>query len=343
MNKVNISQIAQEAGVSVATVSRTFSERQKVSPVTRERILKVAQKYEYSPRVYQHTTRAGISGIVGMVVPDLHNQYYMDVIEGAERVLNEQNIELLICNTNEDAVKEIRSLSVIRHIHALGVIITPVSSAERYNVDFITELNRSGIPVVLLDRDWQECTLDGVFMQNYQAGYQGTELLIQNGHRNIAIICGPAHSSSAEQRIAGYKDVMKKYGLEIRDELLIRGDFKVEMAYRQTRRFLETNTDTTAIFSCNSRMTQGCLMALAEANLQVGRDIALIGCGRPPAGFEASITSILYPTQEIGEKCASMILNRIHSRKSRKANPVRCLFDLQLKICGSEKYPDSKR
>ena len=117
---------------------------------------------------------------------------------------------------------------------------------------------------------------------------------------------------------------------------MLRGDFKTDLAYRLTRQFFASPTRVTAVLACNSRMSRGCMLALAESGLVIGRDVAFISCGRLDGEGER-ISSVIYPTQAIGQECARILLDRLANRRSSRSPKKRIVFDMQLKLCGSEK------
>ena len=331
----NIGDIAREAGVSTATVSRVFSNKGFVSRQARQAVLDAARRFDYAPKPYRRKVPSEFGSIVGVVMPDLCNRYFMEVIQGVESVLREHNAEVHICNTDEQAAREIQSLSLLKRIGVAGVIIAPVSNAEEYNVEFLNNMQRGGIPIVLLDRDIPGNKLDGVFMENYRAAYASIETFIHNGHTHIAIITGPDTSSSAEARLHGYMDALRAHGLPLRQEYILHGDFKTELAYTLTKRLFEEGTPVTAVFACNSSMSRGCMLALAESGRVIGRDVSFISCGRLE-GMGERISSVLYPTQAIGAECANILLDRIAHRGGQRTAKRRVVFDMQLMLRGSE-------
>lgn len=335
----SIRTIAELAGVSPATVSRVFSGKGYVRKEVAEEVLRIAAERNFQPKLYHKHNRSSSESIVGVIVPDITNTYYMDVIRGMQEVFDRHSIEMVICNSDEDPNKEIRLLSMLHSTGVDGFLAVPVSDQAMYNAQYLTELNDSGFPLVLLDRDVQGANIDGVFMDNFNSGYISTETLIKNGHREIAILCGPTTSTSGSARLRGYLAALQDHNIQPREDYILFGDFKFDTAYQLTREFLDRHTPATAIFASNSRMAQGCLYAMAEQGMSVPEDMSFIACGRLDGSYHR-ISTVSYPTLAIGTECANILLEKISGEKRRRGAPrKRITFDMELVLKGSEIFP----
>ena len=341
---VTIKDIAKLAGVSTATVSRAFSNHDYVNEETKARILRIAEEQHFSIRKYNKKgCIAGLcGGIVGIVVPDINNAYYSEVILGMEEVMDLHNMNVVICGSNEQPGKEIKILNMLSNLNVGGIVIAPVSSAVEYNREYLLELNKSGIPVILLDRDIFGAHLDGVFIDNYNGAYQSIQKLIDSGHRHIAFIAGPMTSSSALDRFNAYTAALSANHILLNEEYILYGDFKAKSAYSLTKRLIERQKEVTAIFSSNRTMASGCLMALAESGISVGDDIAFISCGCVEY-HDSRISYVDYPTTDIGRECANILIDRINRGKKTASVKARIVFDMNLVLKGSESFPKNRK
>ncbi len=339
---LTISEIAKLANVSTATVSRVFSGKGYVSEETRKKIEKIAAENNFQPKKYKRQVRSEYCSTIGVVIPDICNNYYMEVIHGIESVMNKHGVEVIICNTDEDPRKEIRSLAMLRQINIGGIIAVPVSDAEKYNADYLMEMNDDNVPVVLLDRDLPSGNIDGVFMDNFNSAYQSIQTFIDNGHTHIAIICGPTTSTSGLARLNGYISALQANNIPVREEYILYGDFKFELAHELTKKLISKSPEVTAIFASNSRMSMGCLLALAENGISVPEDIAFIACGKLGMNYD-NISSVVYPTSSIGAECARILLEKMQmGKKSRNGPKKRITFNMELKLRGSEVFPSNR-
>ena len=338
-----IHEIAQKANVSIATVSRVFSGKGYVNKDTRDQIQTIAKALGYIPKPYKtKQIHFDFQNIIGVVIPDICNTYYMEVIHGIESEMDKHGIEVLIANTGEDPNKEIRCLTMFRQSKIGGLIAVPVSDAVEYNADYLVEINNEHIPVVLLDRDIRGSNMDGVFMDNFNGAFQSVQTFIKNGHKHIAIICGPTTSTSGMDRLNGYLEALKVNHIPIREEYILYGDFMQNSAYELTKKLVEKQHDVTAIFASNSRMSTGCLLALAEKHLIIPDDIAFISCGRLEV-IDHQISSVIYPTMSIGVECAKMLMEKMQLSKRVRITPKkRITFDMELVVRGSEVFPKNR-
>ena len=207
-----ITELARRAHVSPATVSRVFSGQGDVSESTRAEILRIAKELNYAPKKYKKRNPASSGGnVIGMVIPDIRNSFYTEIIRAIEETLDKKGYELFVCDSNEDSRKEIRCLAALRQKQIGGLIITPVSDVVEYNADFLMEMNHMGIPVVLLDRDLRGGGLDGVFLDNFKGSYQATQVLVNQGQTHIGDDLRTDHlEDGGFDRLNGYLEALRE-------------------------------------------------------------------------------------------------------------------------------------
>ncbi len=274
---MNIKVIARATGVSSATVSRVINNSGFVKDETRQKVLDAIKEYNYVPSAVARSLSTRDTSTIGVIIPDIENPFFSSVIRGISDVAEKNNYNILFFGTNETAATEHSFLKTVRSQRLKGVIITPISEFDMETRDYLMGLDSVGIPVVLVDRDIKGTNFDGVFINNIQSAYEGTETLIKAGHKRIAIITGPNTSKPGKERLMGYKKAMKAYKLEVPSEYIAQGDFKVAKAYTKTKELLSLPNPPTAIFTSNNLTTLGCLKYLTEINAQIGKDISVIG------------------------------------------------------------------
>lgn len=338
---LSISDIARLAGVSPSTVSRAFRGSTHVKAETRDAILNIARESKYQPRQYKRRAPATVhNATIGVIVPDIENPFFHQIIRAISEVLDQHGIEPIICDTNEIPNREIRQLSMLSQLNVNGIIIVPTSENAEYNGAFLKDLHEKGMPIVVLDRDVKGIGLSGVFQNSYDAAFNAVNLLIQEGHRRIATIGGPITSKPGLDRMIGYMDALKKQEIPVRQEYILYGDFKAESGYSLTKQLLGNHPDVTAIFAANNLMSIGSLQAIQEAGLHIPRDISFISYGSLQTlafGVPFSITEIVEPSELMGYECAHLMLEKM-SASSRKGHRVvkRVSFDASLVLRGSE-------
>lgn len=337
----NIRELAEAANVSTATVSRALRNSGYVNDETKRKILELANEAGFVPKTYRHKACSG-NELVGIVVADLYNVFFQEIITGIMDRLYLYNVDTVICNSDESSQREIRCLSMLRQRNVNGIIISPISETAEYNARYLKELNESGTSVVLVDRDLKGYGIDGVFQDNYDASTKAVEALIKAGHREIAIITGPISSKPGLDRLNAYIDTLKTHQIDIRRDYILYGDFKTDSGYQLTQEILK-QPQVTAIFCTNNLMAIGAIRAIRDAGLSIPEDIAIVSFGSL-ASFDLfrapSITEIQQPTFAMGNECASIMLDKLHrSRKFRPQSAKRTVFDSELLLRGSEAYP----
>lgn len=343
----SIEDIAKKAQVSTTTVSRALNDRGYVSEEIKQRILKVAEEMNYTPKKYKKRhTATSVSNIIGVIVPDIRNSYFTGIIRGIENVVSSKGYDLFICDTQEDPGKEVQCISALHNCKACGLIIAVASDAVEYNVEYLKNLNDSGTPVVLIDRDLRIPGIDGIVMDNFRGAKTAVNALIANGHTEIAILSGPTTSRTGVDRLNGYLGALKENGIPIREEYIGYGDFQPQSGYKLTKKLLSSHRRVTAIFSANQRMTLGCLQAISDAGLTVPDDISVLSFGISDslAALGTKISHVYQPTPPLGEESARVLLSKIEMGKKYKKIPSKhTVFSSDCLLRGSEKYPANRK
>lgn len=346
--RLSMRELAEQAGVSATTVSRVFRGEGYVGEETRQRILRLAKETGFKPRAYRK--RAALTAhdaVIGVVVPDLSNAFFQQIIRAMTNVFDQHGVEVLLCDTNESPSKEIRSLSMLRDLHINGLIVAPTSENASYNTAFLKELNEKGTAIVLLDRDIKGAGLCGVFQNSYDGAFNAVCKLIEMGHKCIATVGGPITSKPGLDRMVGYMDALKTHDMEVRQEFILYGDFKVESGYELTERLLREHPEVTAIFAANNLMSVGSLRAIRNAKMRVPDDIAFISYGSlTPYTIHRNdnISELIEPTELMGRECAMLMLEKMSVSKRKGSNMVkRVSFDTVLRLKGSEAYVQTER
>ena len=344
----SIIDIAKLAGVSATTVSRVFHGEGYVNRETREAVLRVVRENSYKPRPYRKRIPvAAHDALVGIVVPDIENAFFQQIIRAMIDVFDQHGIETVICDINEDPAKEIRSLSLLRQLNINGIIIAPASENAEYNCDFLKELHEKGTPVIMLDRDVKGIGLSGVFQNSYDGAFNAVNMLIQRGHERIAIVGGPITSKPGLDRMVGYMDALKAHGIAVRQEYILYGDFKVKSGYNLTQQLLEQHPKVTAVFSANNLMSVGALRAIRDRGMNIPDDIAFLSYGSlDPYDLNPSsnISELVEPTELMGYESAHLMLEKLSARKKKDFHIAkRVSFDTTLVLRGSEAFPVNRR
>ncbi|RKD29475.1 LacI family DNA-binding transcriptional regulator [Thermohalobacter berrensis] len=335
---VTIDDIAKAAGVSSATVSRVLNNSGYVKDETREKVLKAIKELNYTPSAIARSLSKKKTNTIGVVVPEINNPFFGEIIKGISEVADEHNFNLILCNTDEDIKKELRALKLLKEQRIEGILITPTSTDSDYSSEYLWTIENLGIPVVLIDGHVKYSNFNGVFVDHIKGAYDAVKTLIDEGHEKIAIITGRMNSRPARERLAGYKKALKLHNIPIKEEYIFYGDYTHEKAYEITKKILEMKDRPTAIFVSSNMMVLGCIKAFSENNIEIPKDMAIIGFDKVEVLniIGMNISFINGPTIEMGKIAMKMLIDILNNSQATDTKTINLSPQLVLK--GSEKY-----
>lgn len=324
---VTIKEVAKLAGVSTTTVSYVINKSRFVSKETRTEVLKAINKLDYRPNIVAKSLRSGKTGTVGLMVCDLKNPFFAEILQGIETYMSRERYNIIVMDTNYDFDKEKESAGIFYAKQTEGVIIIPGGDSNE-NIKFLIERN---IPVVLLDKKVKNVNADSVLVNNVGGSMQLIEHLISLGHKRIGIITGPLSFSTGEERLEGYLKVLREHSIPEDKDLIKIGDFKKQSGYLLTLELLSLTLPPTAIFACNNLMGLGAMEAIKERKIHIPEEIGLVIFDDLPwfDHIDPPLTVVIQPTFRLGEIAGKLLVNQI--RKKRK-KPKEVILDVQFKI-----------
>lgn len=337
----NLKQVAHEAGVSPATVSRVLNNSANVSADTRARVEKAIRILRYQPnRVARRLrTQDRSSKLIGLVVPDIQNPFYVEVVRGVEDRAYANHYAVLMCNFAQDEAKERLYLDIMRSESVDGLIVAPAHQRDRKVVD----LARSGLPIVCVDRGLKGVDVDVVVVDNRRGAREAVEHLLEIGHRRIAYVAGLPQIPSTMERLEGYEDALAARGIE-KDEALVRyGDSKHESGRRLTRELLDLADPPSALFTGNNLITLGALETIHGRGLRIPEDVAIVGFDDMywSISLNPPLTAVAQPGHEIGRRAADMLFERIAEPDRPCAKVVLKTTLMVRRSCGAKPTPGS--
>lgn len=256
---VRMIDVAQEAGVSVATVSRVLNGA-NVRPEAQAAVRSAVEKLGYAPNRAARTLRRRTSDVVGLIVADIENPFFTTFARTVEDKAHEQGLSIVLCNSDEDPAKEARYLQVAIDSQMAGVIVFPASDSTD-----LRPLVERGMAVVAVDRELPG-EYSSVRFNNRELGAVATKHLADAGRTRIACVTGPSRLSTAEQRAEGWRDALSERGLVVGDDLLIHADFRVEGGRHAAAQLLDLPNPPDAILVTNNLAGVGVLRELAARN-----------------------------------------------------------------------------
>ena len=327
----NIRRVAELAGVSVATVSRTLKNPDVVAPATRERVQAAVAAANYRPNGMAVQFRSRRTGNLVVLVPLIANSFFARVIAGIQQAAQAAGYRVLLCDTAGDEIREREYAELVYARQADGVIQLRAFDPFAGQGDIPPVVNACE---VLAEHPWPKVRLD-----NRAAARCLTEHLLALGHRRIALIKGPEDSPLTLERLAGYQEALTQAGIALDPGLLHEGDFTLAAGAAAAKALLALPERPTALFCCSDEMAIGALQVLRRSGLRVPEDISLAGFDDIAfaAYTEPPLTTIAQPAEAFGQRAVAMLLEVLNGG-TPAAREVVLPFELKVRgstgVCG---------
>lgn len=336
---ITINDIAKKAGVSLATVSRVLNKSPHVSDTARRKVEQAIREFNYIPSAYARGLSRNQSNIIGVIVPEITNPFFSEVITGITEIGDKHNLNALFFNTDESIDKERRALRILQEYRVRGLIITPVTGENRYDREYIQLFENLNIPIVLVDRDIRNSDFTGVYFDDYAALFKPTSLLIENGHKDIVLFTGNPDHIVSKRRLEGYCDAFSAHQMAYNPKNLIPCDFSMESSYNLTRKLILDHNLPTAFIGMTNMLSLGCLKALYEFGISIPDEVAFVGYDRLDVQdvFNMHLTLVEKDAKEMGRKATELLYDKIMGKKTS----TRTILTPQMFIRGSERFPSS--
>jgi LacI family transcriptional regulator len=304
---VTIKDVARLAEVSVATVSRALNGHPRVTPETRERIQRIATELRFTPSSAARSLITRRTHTVGALLPDLHGEYFSELIRGIDLAARARGLHLLVSSSHGDAKEAAAALRAM-HGRVDGLLVM----SPHMDPNVLGSNLPHGLPAVLMNSDPSDTTHACFRVDNRGGARTMVQHLVQRGHRSIAFIAGPEHNYEAQERLAGYREALHQW-LPGTPERVLQGDFTEASGEHAGKALAALRERPSAVFAGNDMMAIGCLSSLNQAGLAVPADIALAGFDDIPISRYVSpaLTTVRVPIAELGtlalEELASSI------------------------------------
>lgn len=328
---VTIKDVAREAKVSVATVSRSLNGLTSVTDKTRDRVMKIAEDMHFVPSSAARSLISRRTQTIGALLPDLHGEFFSELIRGIDQAARAHGLHLLLSSIRGDAAE---AAAVLKSLHGRVdglLVMSPHADAE-----FLARNLPKGVPAVLMNSRLGGGTLPSFSVDNYGGALSMMRHLVARGHSRIALIAGPENNFEAQERLRGYRDAMAQL-VPGTEELILQGDFSEESGWRTGNQILALATRPTAVFAANDMMAIGCLFALNEAGVQVPQEIALAGFDDIPMARFVSppLTTVRVRIAELGAMALERLAMGIEHPERVSASPQTLRSELVVRSsCG---------
>ena len=313
---ISIKEIARLAGTSVATVSRVINQNGRFSKETEKRVREIIEKYNYRPNELARSLRVDKAQVVGVIVPDITNEFFSYIARKIEVDLLKQGYMAVICDTNESLEMEKQYIETLKAMRIGGIIY--VSGDQK--IEPIKD-----IPAVYVDRkpefveEGQGSCFTGC--DNYQGGYLAAERLIKAGRKCIAVVLHAKTIATQDKRLNGYRQALHDYGIPYAEELVYKVEHVgMEQGYQITKRMLESANQTDGIFYSSDILAIGALQYFHEENIKIPEEISIIGIDDIPlsARVVPALTTVKQDYLKFGSLAANAIIKMMKGDQEKR-------------------------
>ncbi|HGY57473.1 MAG TPA: LacI family transcriptional regulator [Caldithrix abyssi] len=330
--QTNINEIARRCGVSIATVSRVFNNKGPIKESTRQKVLQVARELNYHPNYTARGLSRRKTDTIGVILPELNDEFFMNIIHGIDEVANRNKQYLLVSSSHSRRNDVETMLDFMGSGRVDGIILLAPGICES-----VIELKtKSRYPLVLLNCGKGIKDIVSFGVDNYRGAYLMTEHLIGHGYRKIAIVKGPEQNTEAIDRFQGFSDAMRDNRLGLKDALVVSGDFSFKSGYYGFLRLMGNKEQPEAIFFSNDMMALGAYDAARSSGINIPGDVAITGFDDIFSGriIDPRLTTVNIPIMELGSKAAEYLLKMIKGEVDPR-QPYKEVLSTALIIGGS--------
>ncbi|MFJ7368806.1 LacI family DNA-binding transcriptional regulator [Lysinibacillus sp. NPDC098008] len=311
--KVTIYDVAKEAKVSIATVSKVINETGRISDKTRKRVKKVIEELGYSPNILASALMGKQTKTIGLLIPDLANPFFSELARSIEDYGQLMDYNFVICNTDYNFEKENKYVTLLKQKSVDGFILA--SGFE--NLERVEELMKEEVPVVMVARDLPIFSVNAVALDDFRGGYLAASHLIELGHTNIGIIARDLWSN--RERLRGFHQALQENQLKLHPKFdFITETDSIEAGKIMTGYYLEDDNRPTAIFACNDLLAAGVVKKAKELGIVVPDDLSVIGFDNTSIAtiIEPPLTTIAQPIESMGREVMNLMVSIIKGEKN---------------------------
>jgi len=303
-----IKDVAALAGISYTTVSHVVNKTRPVSEEVRLKVEAAIKRLDYVPSAVARSLKAKTTATIGLLVPNSLNPYFAELARGIEDYCERNGYCVILCNSDDNPEKQRNYLRVLLEKRIDGLIVASAGG----DSGLVAGLTGVRTPMVIVDRGLEGVDADLVRIDHEYGAFLATRHLLELGHRDIAFIGGPADTSVAQMRLAGYRRALNEAGVEVPRERMLESDFTSTGGYSAAAVLLE-KTPPSAIFAGNDMIGIGVLRAAAERNIRVPSELSVIGFDdiQMSRYVYPALTTVGQSILQLGEKAAELLLRRI--------------------------------
>lgn len=302
--------IARRTGLGLATISSYFNGG-NVREKNRIKIEEAIEELHYEVNEVARGLKTNATRTIGVVIPELNNTFCAEIITGMEDILRNHGYATIVCDCRTDKKLEREAVEFLIRRRVDGIINMPVDEEGNH----LKRFQKTGKPIVLIDRKIQGIDCDSVLVDNKKAAEDAVHYFIERGHRNIGIIGGPEEVFTAQERMAGYCKALESAGIPVRESLIWHGDYTIQGGVRGLEELVQNNPEMTAVFVTNYEMTMGAMIGVNELGIRIPEQLSMIGFDNLQfaRACNPKLTIVSQPTDGIAKEVAKVMLDRLEN------------------------------
>ncbi|KAA9261340.1 LacI family DNA-binding transcriptional regulator [Streptococcus anginosus] len=308
--------IAKMAGVSTATVSRIINGKGEASEETIKKVMDLVEEYNYRPNRIAKSLSQKSSNTIAILISNLVNPFFAELVTKIDEVASEHQLQILICNTNDQRSKVEQAINTIIDYYALGVIVI----CSQVELKDLETLENAGIHTVTLDRATTEHPFSSITINQEKSFFEATDYLTKQSCQNLLLLSGPNNLEMTHHRVNGFFKAVANH--QIKNHYILEGDFTTDGAYQLVLDFMKKHLYIDGIIAANDLMALGAMRACRELGRQIPSDVKIIGNDNLSLDnyLETPLTSISQRKELISQKVIEQLLEQRKTKKTSKKN-----------------------
>lgn len=314
---ITIKDVAKKANVSISTVSRVINDSKPVSDDIKVRVVKVIEELGYKPNPVARSLVTKKSRLIGVIIPDISDPYIAELLNAIEEVAKTYDYDIILCNSYGSLESEEHYLNLLRTKQVEGMIFLTYKLRTAHKEFFET----SKMPVVMVNRDASELNLSSVSVNHFDAMYEMTTKLFNDGHKSIALIRnGKAGDVFGPNHLEGFKKAHETHAMVFDEAKVFNGAFKVDKAYDITQQLIDSKQLPTAIVATTDSMAIGAINCLVDNGYRVPEDVSVVGFYDTKLAqlYRPQLTTIRQPIYDIGAIAIRLLIKQINGEEKER-------------------------
>lgn len=315
MAPATIKDLAKELNLSASTVSRALRDHPDISPLTKKRVISLANKLDYHPDSIAQSLQTQKTKTIGVIVPEIKQPFFASVINGIEELAYSAGYTIIVCQSNETYDREVLYTRTLVSHRVAGLLVSLSQTTQ--NLDHFKALQRRGVPIVFFDRVNDDIEASKVVVDDYNGAFAAVDHLIKSGYKRIAHLAGPKNLSISKYRLKGYKDALKLGNRPYNEELVVYGGLDDTDGVVGFQKLLSLEILPDAVFAVNDPVATGAFLTIKEHGLKIPDDVALVGFSNTNVSslLDPPLTTVEQPTYEIGKTAVQLLLAQINNNE----------------------------